>query len=169
MRGQCSHVPLHTQLECQNSQFIAGPRLLHKVRKRLFCDSSRVTLPGIVASLVSCSTKTTEPLSQVCSCTQPKDSVGSHLATLCLCQSTGPAERCCPKGEFGTTGTVCASFPFLILSSLLGQPWQRHLLHPWGFWGRQGRTPAAPLWAEGEAVKGTNLRRYSHAARQGGL
>lgn len=86
MQGWCSHPPLHKQLECQNSQFTTGLTLLHKVRKRLFCDSSRVTLPSTAASLVSCSTKTTESLSPVCSCTQPKHSVSAPLASLCLCQ-----------------------------------------------------------------------------------
>lgn len=43
---------------------------------------SRVTLPGTAASLVSCSTKTMEPLSPVCSCTHPKDSVRAPLASL---------------------------------------------------------------------------------------
>lgn len=45
-------------------------------------EKAAVTLPGTAASLVSCSTKTMEPLSPVCSCTHPKDSVRAPLASL---------------------------------------------------------------------------------------
>lgn len=100
-----------------------------------------MTLPRTVGSLVSCSTETTEPLSPVCSCTQPRDSASAQLASLCLCQGWA-------QDQWGTAGQrkslepqapSLPSFLSLLLSSLLGQPWQRHLLQPWGAQGRQGR------------------------------
>lgn len=143
-------------------------RLLHKVRKRLSCDSSWVTLPRPVGSLVSCSTETTEPLSPVCSCTQPRDSRSAQLASLCLCQGWAQDQRI-------HTHRVCLlSLPCSCLPSRASHG-RDTFCSPGEFRaGRAGQAENSCSSSLGwrrdwEAVQGTNLGRYSDSARQGGL